>query len=211
LLWFYSIVMAEENPELPQKLPCGSQELQEAGTQQSGDATETEQKPDSSLGQLDKTGEKLGNGAEQPPSPAPTPQSAFSVDQLVQEETKKFPTDLSQVPASLYEPGTKWYDAAKLIIFEGLKDFEAIAARAGLTVKTVKNVWRAITKLATEMQRVRGSQGQKPGAPAAPAVPPAPAAPAGHPPAPAPSISTGTGTHDAPAPGFSLAPPPSFQ
>ena len=69
----YSIIMSDENPEIPPKIPQGTHEQPGASppqpedadvsTQQPEDATQTEQKPDGSPGQPDKTDEKSGNGA----------------------------------------------------------------------------------------------------------------------------------------------------
>ena len=74
---------------------------------------------------------------------------------------KKIPSSEEDIPDFLYAIGTKSNEVARLIVFEGMTDAEAIARRTGLTTKTVGTVKRAIFKAAEE---IRGAQKPKRGA-----------------------------------------------
>ena len=82
------------------------------------------------------------------------PKPALSLAQLAQSGVKKFPE--ADIPKYLYFQGTKQYEAARLIVFEGLDDVEVISRRSGVVKRTVNNVKGDIRRVATEMMSARG-------------------------------------------------------
>ena len=110
--------------------------------------------------------EGQGNASDVTPAPSdeqgkgsdvtPAPQKpALSLTQLAQAGVKPLPTTEADIPEYLYTPSSKQYEAAKIIVFEGIQDPDAIMNRTGLSKRTVSNVQGAVRRVAMKMMAAR--------------------------------------------------------
>ena len=88
-------------------------------------------------------------------TPSEPPKPALSLDQLTTSGEKQPPKTAAEIPEYLYAPGTKRYEAARIIIFEGIEDNKLIAERSGVTERMVRNVRSEIRRVAKQMADVR--------------------------------------------------------
>ena len=164
--------------EIPPKIPRDSYKPSEGASQttvQTGEKDGTPDKllqdsqviPKESTETGEKTPEKDGTPENLPQDSHKPPEKAkavLSMDQLMMLGAKKFmmlgakklPSMLEEIPDYLYKPGTKRYEIAKLIIFEGIQDPSTLAERTNSSEKTVYNVRSDIKKVVGEVMQSQG-------------------------------------------------------
>ena len=95
------------------------------------------------------------------PSPSPKPKAVLTFKELAKEDDEGTVSSEDEIPNFLYPPGTRSNEAAKIMVFEGIRDTKTINKRTGLTVKTIANIRSSVRKLAESVVKAQEQEERK--------------------------------------------------